>query len=223
MSRSLNPTRPVSRRLTLLCEARITFPASSSEIRLASRNRLSCAPSRILSTVGPPLPGAAIRLLTEPSSVPAVATTRPPRNARATKSTSGVSHGHRPFGYKRGLSSSRMPKTPCPAGRAECDPVFTDASPGMRLRIVEVAIPGAKQKGIPLGSGENQRGTVGVPGVTYRYTAGRQPGRLDAVPARVAVAALPPSRPAQPRCLYPVVSNVHHKSLRSGDRVRQGT
>ncbi len=54
MSRSLNPTRPVSRRLILECEARIASPASSSEIRLPSRNRLSWAPSRILSTVGPP-------------------------------------------------------------------------------------------------------------------------------------------------------------------------
>ena len=41
-------------------------PASSSEIRLASRSRRSCAPSRMRSTVGLPLPVGAIPCWTGP-------------------------------------------------------------------------------------------------------------------------------------------------------------
>ena len=54
-----------------------------------------------------------------------------------------------------------------------------------------------QQEGIPLSSGEDQCRTVGVPGVAERHSACWQLGRLDAVTARVAVAALPPGCPAQ--------------------------
>ena len=66
MSRSLNPTRPVSSLLIFEWDARMTLPASSSDSRLASRSRRSWAPSRIRSTVGLPEPGGAMTLCTGP-------------------------------------------------------------------------------------------------------------------------------------------------------------
>src|SRR5215471_15139475 len=55
MSRSLNPTRPVSSLLIFDWDARMTLPASSSEIRAASRSLRRYAPSRMRSTVGLPV------------------------------------------------------------------------------------------------------------------------------------------------------------------------
>jgi len=73
MSRSLKPTRPVSIRLIFEWEARMTSPASCSEMRLASRSRLKYAPSSIRRTVGLPFAEAAMACA-GPAGGPAVVT-----------------------------------------------------------------------------------------------------------------------------------------------------
>src|SRR6516162_6423190 len=60
MSRDLKPTRPVSSLLIFEPDARITYPASSRVICLASRSRRSWAPSMMRSAVGAPAPDEAI-------------------------------------------------------------------------------------------------------------------------------------------------------------------
>src|SRR5258707_14285409 len=64
MSLLLKLTRPVSSRLIFEPDARITYPASSRVICLASRRRRSWAPSRMRRAVGLPPHGEAVMLRT---------------------------------------------------------------------------------------------------------------------------------------------------------------
>src|SRR6185437_139901 len=107
MSRSLNPTRPLSSRLILEWDARMTLPASSSETRFASRKRRSWAPSRMRSAVGLSVSGGVIGLWTGSRRGPAVVTiASQPRPAEVRRPLT-VSHAEWPLGHKQGVRQLR--------------------------------------------------------------------------------------------------------------------
>src|SRR6266496_3800304 len=100
---SLHDALPSSSLLILECDARMTWPASSSEIRFDSRSRRSCAPSSRRSTVGPPPPGGSSRLRTWPPPGSAVIMCTPQNTRPRQSPTSAAIAPHCALTFHNGM------------------------------------------------------------------------------------------------------------------------
>src|SRR5450756_1833170 len=204
MSRVLNPTRPVSMRLILDRDARISYPAFSAEMPAASRRRRSCAPSSMRRTVASAgassgsgdgrAPIGTSASITAPMSRNRPVT-RPPRAGQPGQPGHNTVHQYRILATWACLLSLYIAAGPGPANCGKRLVPPTPLMQGRLCQVVELAVLHSRQECADLGVGVDQDGAGRMARVAHGDPAVRQHRYLDAVTARVAPAALAPGCP----------------------------
>src|SRR5215510_6742480 len=204
-SRCRAALRPRSRRLILEWVARIASAACPVVVPLASRNRRSCAPSAMRSTVGP---------LRAQANAPSAGR---PLGVRADSLSAARSEiinppcGSRPAAFP---SIDRRPPQRC-ARRAGAAASPGRAAAGSAAQVVELTVLNPADEGGDLGCGVDQRRAGRIAGVADGDRATGQLGYLHAAPVRVAVAALAPDSSPQLAGRHAVVGLTHRDLVSS--------